>query len=706
MHRLQEQVDAIRGSFGGMGNAQQMQEDFVEYHLYTRVSECNNVADVLARTRQAYLRHTEKITKDYIWQHDPFHLKISDESDCTLLHMFGRTRVGDNQEDLWTIVYMLCDLTRIHDDLAVRVWDIDGEFLLIEAAEGIPRWLGPENAAHRTWIHRGHLHIVPLPRTPAEVATIPSNPSCKEALAMVLDPACRTSAPDADAYIQKRLDAYPAVITDHQHHHVGAWVPLGVALMLLRAPWLIAPMVTAFYHRDAEDLRACGRLFGGGSRTPSRPGSSTPTANAPTPHDDIFAVLVYVSVRFTRTLYAMLVQQQFHPPIGYPPLPSVGDPQYRAREIGTKLACAFEMLYARSPRKDVSPGPVSQDADLSTHDWKGDDAWQAYRHRLVRMGFFREEKEGSKLYRELEDKARREYWQGRTPHQEAPNNTRHVSPHIGALFDAILHETTPTDKMVASVTAPADFRDSSDDWMVVAPEAVDKLLHERGRASKGKGAADDEEAGLQDIQDLVGNVQRFVSKASGFEGAEFTSKDDVQLDPSHFMRAMKKALGMDEDEDEGTDDEDGSTGEDASDDEGLNFGSDDEDISDGEENEEEQEDSTNPTNTKDEYDYPDFYAELMGPHGMGGGRGIREAMHLMDEELQGSALANDFERVTLEEESGQGPPTGPVDIDVNLVKNLLESYSTEHGIPGPVSGLLAGFLGRGSQGNTRRGAPK
>lgn len=30
-----------------------------------------------------------------------------------------------------------------------RVWDNDGEFLLIEAAYSLPRWLKPESAANR-----------------------------------------------------------------------------------------------------------------------------------------------------------------------------------------------------------------------------------------------------------------------------------------------------------------------------------------------------------------------------------------------------------------------------------------------------------------------------------------------------------------------------------------------------------------------------
>lgn len=47
---------------------------------------------------------------------------------------------------------------------ACRVWDNDGEFLLIEAAYGLPRWVKPETAQNRVWLHGGAFHLVPLPR--------------------------------------------------------------------------------------------------------------------------------------------------------------------------------------------------------------------------------------------------------------------------------------------------------------------------------------------------------------------------------------------------------------------------------------------------------------------------------------------------------------------------------------------------------------
>ena len=40
-------------------------------------------------------------------------------------------------------------------------WDDDGEFLLIETAFHLPRWLKPETAANRVWLCGGEMRVVP-----------------------------------------------------------------------------------------------------------------------------------------------------------------------------------------------------------------------------------------------------------------------------------------------------------------------------------------------------------------------------------------------------------------------------------------------------------------------------------------------------------------------------------------------------------------
>lgn len=61
----------------------------------------------------------------------------------------GRTNFGDSIADEWLTVYLLRELSGHFQDAWIRVYDTDGEFLLIEAANVIPRWLNPEVAENR-----------------------------------------------------------------------------------------------------------------------------------------------------------------------------------------------------------------------------------------------------------------------------------------------------------------------------------------------------------------------------------------------------------------------------------------------------------------------------------------------------------------------------------------------------------------------------
>src|ERR1700691_4056524 len=97
-----------------------------------------------------------------------------------MMHLRGLTNYGDSLEDEWLIVYILKELSKQFPDLWIKTVDTDGEFLLIEAANALPRWLNPEIADNRVccdigarhidaqanvpqvWIHNSALRIIPL----------------------------------------------------------------------------------------------------------------------------------------------------------------------------------------------------------------------------------------------------------------------------------------------------------------------------------------------------------------------------------------------------------------------------------------------------------------------------------------------------------------------------------------------------------------
>jgi SGT1 protein len=66
-----------------------------------------------------------------------------------LRYLHGRTSYGDSVDDEWLIVFILRELSKQFPKLWIKVVDTDGEFLLIEAANALPRWLNPEIADNR-----------------------------------------------------------------------------------------------------------------------------------------------------------------------------------------------------------------------------------------------------------------------------------------------------------------------------------------------------------------------------------------------------------------------------------------------------------------------------------------------------------------------------------------------------------------------------
>jgi SGT1 protein len=65
------------------------------------------------------------------------------------VYLRGLTNYGDSVEDEWLIVYILRELSSRFPQIWIKVVDTDGEFLLAEAANALPRWLTPEIADNR-----------------------------------------------------------------------------------------------------------------------------------------------------------------------------------------------------------------------------------------------------------------------------------------------------------------------------------------------------------------------------------------------------------------------------------------------------------------------------------------------------------------------------------------------------------------------------
>lgn len=102
------------------------------------------------------------------------------------------------------------------------MWDNDGDFLLIEAAYALPKWLKPDTARNRVWLAGGAVHIVPLPAGPG--SGLPAAPSIAEALGIVASDAVPT-LPGASVQVTLWLTSHRA----YTHHSCRALCTLASA---------------------------------------------------------------------------------------------------------------------------------------------------------------------------------------------------------------------------------------------------------------------------------------------------------------------------------------------------------------------------------------------------------------------------------------------------------------------------------------------
>lgn len=349
-------------------------EDCVEYAIYVIDSKLGDleIQQQLRQVQAAATKLTCTLLKGFIWQRGSFHLEAKREEGRRLLS--GRTEYGDSVDDEWLIVYILRELTKQFPKLWIRVFDTDGQFLLIEAANSLPPWMNPENADFRVWLNGGKLLLIPLEGIGKPNGKAKHNPKSLDLPnAMIYlenhSPALVHSvAIEAEAF--HRLKKYPRQILDSLHH-ASITVPRKLAYVLHDDAAYISPAVEAFYLRDPIALR------------PLR--ATTPTLLIFPPSD-----LVTVATTFTKVGYAQMKSQNFDPPIIWEHhLSPKGNEKSRQRLVmGMKVTCAFEMLVSDPQNQDkkavreikillddIQQGAddLPRDTDISEWDMREDD---------------------------------------------------------------------------------------------------------------------------------------------------------------------------------------------------------------------------------------------------------------------------------------------------------------------------------------------
>ncbi|KAF9535493.1 SGT1 protein-domain-containing protein [Crepidotus variabilis] len=521
-------------------------EDTLQYTICPRDTSDKAFVTALATSISTFI---DTVLQDFIWNRDGFEVKVEkDLENGGLWLLEGRMRVGDCVDDEWCTVWLLKEISD-RWDVVISVLDSDGQFLLIEAAEALPSWVTPTNSENRVWIHRSRLHLIPLTHTSSSSTKrhhrkLPGASESEDdeleggeknetfisiidACQLIRDSETATFAPPpVETLVWRRVSEYPSALKDHIHC-TKAYIPEDIAKALAENPALIQRGVETFYTRDALQLRTAHRM----SRFP--------------PNTSVLA-----SVRMTRTAYAQLSGQRFFPPKIFGQWKELeGSNQWRWKDIGMKIAVGFEMLYQESKgRRNVnnsSPEGIQAFVQAQKETLQRDPEYQQYMKKLTSSGYFKNEKQGSILWSQLEGKAASAF----TSSKRANDASR-------------LPFATQVDIAISSQSAsihPLDKGEDSDSWLNIDAEGFDQMLeqtfHSRGKVPDsaprpmdvdGEQNTEDQVATEQAkrLKVLASKVEDFIGGEGDLEGAEF--EDDVLSD----------AAFSEDDNDENTDDSD------------------------------------------------------------------------------------------------------------------------------------------------------
>ncbi|EFA85011.1 SGT1 protein [Heterostelium album PN500] len=635
-------------------------------------------SESIESVKDEFIQFIKPIIGDYIWQLDPFFLNIDRNKKN---HLYGKTRVNDSIEDEWFIVYLLVKLSERYREMSLTVRDNDGEFLLIEAAAVLQKWMKPATTHNRVFIRAGQITVLPMASSPAELDILPYKIDVDSALALMKSSNsnninninnsqyAKPSTPITNA-INQRLSRFANGKYQKDQHQISAVsVPREVAYLLYCYPQVISDLVRVFCDRDPEDMASLVAM----KRFPYDADS----------HVDC-------KIRFTRCLYAQIKQQRFNQPRQFKALPKPSAPNYSMAALGVKLHCAMEILYSRKTDHTTTL------------------AWQNHLNHLKRSNYFGEEIKGSKLYKEKLEKAKKD-WQEKQRRNDNDISGQNMRSKIAILIDQCLGDPNLSRESMMNFIQQSSngMKETSDKWMDKIPTRYEDLLSEL--ENKDKDSAN------MDINNITKSFQKMLNTTSSFEGIDFSSglgsgssgnKNNGGFDPEKFLSILKGVAGIGN-EDHGMDlggdgfeDEDDDLYKNIAD---YDFGEDDDDYDNEEAEDSDDEDrySDSEQDSPLEFDYENIHMSNLKENGSGvnSKQSIGKYMKQMDFELSKTTVGQSFEKVQMKgddliskEQLEQENINRPVDLNFNLVKNIIGSLSSQQGLAGPASTLLKEFI--------------
>ncbi|KTW27766.1 hypothetical protein T552_02206 [Pneumocystis carinii B80] len=482
-----------------------MFSDVCEYWVYLVTEDLLCLEDQLVHLKEVQeIVNTQFMswTKEYIWHYEPFRLEIQDIPGP--VHLYGKTNFREGNQDEWTIVFILREITRNIKDIYVRIIDSDGEFLLIESSRKLPRWINEKNSAYRVWMNQGRLLIIP-PENDKKKKEI-KGLTLSEGLFFLRNKAKQLIH---DEKIEKeafrRIKGYPEKMKENLHR-TQVIVPRKIAHILHTEPNLISAAIHEFCQRDPISFKVCEKM------------------KYFYPED-----MVSVVIKMTKTLYAQLKGQLFEKH----PLFNLSGSDYDQNVMGMKITYGFEMLTTKIPK------------NRPEYSLKSDPEWKMFIKKLNIAGYFENEKEGSEKYKSLEKHAEECFL------KSCPSNLP-ITNNPGLRIFNILEHPLPTDEEIAEWPNSYD----SDSFLNVSPEELDELMRSKteissdedniGETPKHKHVSDKPvESVIEKFEDFINNEN------AGLYGAELecdsftddtTTDSNISFDADEFIKIMKETL--------------------------------------------------------------------------------------------------------------------------------------------------------------------
>ncbi|XP_055316971.1 protein ecdysoneless [Sitodiplosis mosellana] len=610
-------------------------DDFVEYFLFPSLDQLNgdNTAEKLENFRQNVNDSVQQFTVDYIWHKEPFQLVIRTPETARLFneckiqddlppHLYGLTFYGENIQDEWYIVEIINHLTKIYPHVIGRIFDADGEFLLIEAADVLPGWANPDTCAQRVFMHNGRIIIVQNETTECETnAVLPVSVGLKRIREDV-------NLYESDAIMKCIEQRFVGTKKSTLLHRACIYLPISAALLLKQNPQLISYAVRAFCNRDEIDMKLCRAMKHFPPET-----------------------RVFTQVTFTKCLYALLTYHNYKPShrTGWN-LPNEKSNTFTAHNLGMKIACGLEICASKVQNEQ--------------NDVENSKEWQIFTGQLKQNGYFGDAIEGSQEYTKRLDTAKQYF------RILSQNHSTYIDAVAREIHEHLKDMSTLNEQFNDDILFDYDASlNDSEDWMNISQEDFDNMMTERYGIKKTLRCNTDETE--NDSSDLGMNLNTFLTQKSEFDGVDFRpllkeestgptassitqNTGNIDFNPDAFQAHLKDMLDFVIPED--------------------NWDSHSDSMSDfDEENIERNIDITNPNTAAT----------------------LSAYMEQMDRELAATTIGSSFKtnanasNMEDDEDFDDIESFEPVDIDVNAMKNLAESYKAQFGNHGPTSSLLS-----------------